>query len=656
MRAFVACIQRTALTFLTTVLAACGGGGEDGGGPPPPPPPVYEATVTFPPAYATTSASEVAVTGKTENAADVTGVLVNGAAATSSDGFATWRARVVLVPGDNTVDILVERTGGSRVEATTKIHRGDGLFLQSMLSSSFAYHRASRTVYAADTTVGIVAIDIDTCERTLIEDAPGTRIAVDQSTGLLYREERRTIWQVNPTTGARVEIAAQGDGRGPDYPNVRHLAVDATTGVLFIVSFVSGGDEVYAVKLSSGSRSLLTGTGPTLEFVKSVDAPGDGKLYLLNGSPHNQLLSVDPGSGDRVVEADSVTGHTVTVNAVDRVYYSASSRTLFGASFGNSSGAPIAMLGDAFGFYGPTLWWDSAHQTIVAAGLMGMEEVHLHPPSVSPRCNLGHGSGPLIHGRRGPAVASGERIVLPARDSLVEVDRTTGERIPLPGSPAAMTNVAAHAGANVVYALDFAPLSTLHAFDLTTQASILLSGDGQGTGPSMDVAKNELVVAPSGTVYLMGDDDVLAVDPVTGDRTSVLNGDALPNLLSAYRMSVGPDGELYLADGNEVLRLDPATGDLETVVEGTDLLGSGADFGPQLALPIDGHVVAFDHAGRMVAVDPTGAAQLVITSGPRTLDPQDVSRSTHPHVFYVKGRATAYAVDWPSGDVVVIAH
>ena len=61
-------------------------------------------TITAPANNTTTAANSIVVNGTaTDNVSPLTGLMVNGVAATTSDGYATWTATVPLTPGANTI-------------------------------------------------------------------------------------------------------------------------------------------------------------------------------------------------------------------------------------------------------------------------------------------------------------------------------------------------------------------------------------------------------------------------------------------------------------------------------------------------------------------------------------------------------------------------
>ena len=83
---------------------------------PPPPPDLLPPTASFvfPGALSMTDAAQLTVSGRASDDVGVAGVSVNGVAATSIDGFRTWRAVVPLVTGVNVLCAEV-RDGVGRV-------------------------------------------------------------------------------------------------------------------------------------------------------------------------------------------------------------------------------------------------------------------------------------------------------------------------------------------------------------------------------------------------------------------------------------------------------------------------------------------------------------------------------------------------------------
>src|SRR5262249_8990284 len=93
-------------------------------GPPPtgaPPAPPAMLRLGFSISGAPTAAT-VSARGTTDGK-NVAKVTVNGVAATSSDGFLTWKASVPLNSGDNTVTALMERDDQSQVQVSAAVSR-----------------------------------------------------------------------------------------------------------------------------------------------------------------------------------------------------------------------------------------------------------------------------------------------------------------------------------------------------------------------------------------------------------------------------------------------------------------------------------------------------------------------------------------------------
>ncbi len=105
------------LLVLIVVTGCGGGGGGDAAGVD------VGLAITFPPDGSSTPEGVLRVVGTTVRGADA--LTVGGVTATSTDGFLTWQADLPLVPGPNSIDLVVTKSGRSGRAKTLLIRHED---------------------------------------------------------------------------------------------------------------------------------------------------------------------------------------------------------------------------------------------------------------------------------------------------------------------------------------------------------------------------------------------------------------------------------------------------------------------------------------------------------------------------------------------------
>ncbi|MGI9295577.1 MAG: cadherin-like beta sandwich domain-containing protein, partial [Pseudomonadales bacterium] len=238
--------------FVGTLLAACGGGGGSNNSPPPPAPDTQAPTakINFPTAQALTTADSITVTG---TAADpegntISSVTVNGAAATSTNGFANWAATVSLTAGDNTITVeTADDQGNSEASAASITIKNEVALLNPndiALDSA-----ASRALLVDEVLRAVIAVDLGTGQRSVVsgvEQGSGTvfntpsTIALDSTNNRVLVGDGTQILAVSLATGDRSVFTDLGAGNQAldltlDENNSRVLVV-TTSGVLTVPS------------------------------------------------------------------------------------------------------------------------------------------------------------------------------------------------------------------------------------------------------------------------------------------------------------------------------------------------------------------------------------------------------------------------------------
>ena len=293
--------------------AGCGGGSEDGdGGGGGPPVAVSRPVIQFPPGKCVTPRTAIVVRGAIEDPAGVTGVDANGVAATSTDGFATWQAPLVLAPGNNTVVATRLPEGTDPATDTVSILVEGPAFSLAADTAFDASRQVMYHIHPSDdpATPGILETNVATGERQIVSLGLSfvTRAGISASTGTLYvlREQRvsgvlrRSMRAVGPATGwVPLRVFDHNDGQGPDLvgdtPVLRVVVNDATQQAFILIA--EGQVRIMAVGLATGDRAYvatLPAGGIYTDFV--VNDAGD-TAYVMDRTRDGALHVVDLSTG-----------------------------------------------------------------------------------------------------------------------------------------------------------------------------------------------------------------------------------------------------------------------------------------------------------------------------------------------------------------------
>ncbi len=572
------------------------------------------AFIVFPTANARTDATMITVVGQTRDGADVAAVRVNGQAATSSDGFATWRATVPLTKGPNDLALEVEDAAGG-------IDREfDALRVNAALSM----------VGPADVALlGDVLAILDTQSKTLLTLSLGTRA---------------------------LEVAARGDvGSGPPFASPVGLAPDAAGGRVFVLDT----RELLSVDLLSGDRTPISGDmagglGLPFSVPRVVAYPGVGNnVYVLDAALLT-LFGVDLDSGDRVPwsSPDRGAGELVTqprgaaVTPDETIVYalSASPATVYAIDV--ATGVRTVVSNDLTGF-GPRLGFGED----LCADFAGQRAFVLNTADGSLlEVELGDGDRTEISNRfsEGPSLTTAAGIAFdpsrtqvlvadPVLDAIVAVSVPTGTRTVLVDSGAGSGPLAT--GANVL-ALDMTTGETfltglsMPGFVAVDRATGARRAAGTETGVqalAFDPEAQRLVGGTSAG-------SLVALDPNTGERTT-LSGPGVgsgPPLGSITAVSLDASAQAaYVFDVvlDAILHIDLVSGD--RIIVSSDAIGNGPPLRSVFGLARDATTlyVAEDALDAILAVD--------LETGVRTM----VSDANSPGVALATLRSMVLSTD-----------
>jgi hypothetical protein len=292
-----------------------GSSGGSGGAPP-------IATINFPPPVSSTDASSITVTGTASDETGVASVSVNGQNASSTDGFATWRAVVPLVAGPNTLTVsTVDTLGiGDPMAAEATVHvAADVSGAGTQFNNGYAVALDSSRAFVSDfDSDELVAVNIDTGSTTgisvIISSAttgtgadfagPGGAALVNGSTAALVTNwTPDELLMVDLVSGNRTVVSGSTVGMGPDLFGPIGLApVDATS----VLITNNAADELMSVDLTNGNRSVVSafgvrGNGPAFIAPEGVTMDSANNRALVTDSINNSLTAVTLADGNRTI-------------------------------------------------------------------------------------------------------------------------------------------------------------------------------------------------------------------------------------------------------------------------------------------------------------------------------------------------------------------
>jgi hypothetical protein len=260
-------------------------------------PPTANLRIVFPPPGAVGNDS-IVVRGTTAFADPVGAIRVNGVAATSTDGFATYRAVVPLQMGDNAIVVTAEsKSAASLGTAQVTVQR---------FADDASIHRGGGDAFSIFRIFGFV-IDTAKQEAIVCDDIFDGLVRIDLATG-------------NRALASASESSAKGMvGKGyNDVAQPRDVTIDSQGRALIV-----DGPKLVGIDLRSGDRTLLsgmgTGTGPDAMQFGGVDYDGAAGKAIAIDYQLNELFAIDPASGARSVISSTTVGTGVAFNSFTSV-------------------------------------------------------------------------------------------------------------------------------------------------------------------------------------------------------------------------------------------------------------------------------------------------------------------------------------------------
>lgn len=651
------------------------------------------ALVDFPPLRSVTDATRLTIVGHTEASSGVTNVNVGGRAATSSDGFRSFRAEVDLVPGSNRVVVQTSGSGpgGSFVapEAfVVEVQRDDVLFLSPR---DIALDSAGNRLVVSDASLKqVVAIDLGSgARRRLSGGGQGAGRAFVEPWGLaldlagnrvvVVDRSSEVVFFVDLSTGDRTTLS-DSTSPGPVLDDPVGVALDPTRNRALVVD--SGNDAVVAVDLTSGARTIVSdatvGMGPPMAAPRAIRVDGANNRAYVADSSASALYVINLANGDRTVSTGTgpffVEPWGVELDlANNRAYVGDSGqKSVFAIDLATGARTVVADLVTGTGELA-----DARSLVRTAAGdfyvLDSIQDAVLHLDGTSGDresvADSTNGSGPHFGGSFGVACPSDPLQPTLVSDVFLESifsvapgrgDRQVltgpGGRGPVLDQPYALTID----GANNRALVSDPVIDAVVAVDLSNGMRSLVANEVTGTGPAFNGPRG-LVVAQPGRALLAdsGANAIFSVDLTTGDRTVL--SDASNGTGPAFDEPWGITtlgGAAFVVDSalGEVLRVDLTTGDRTQLPTGSPILEDAR------SITSDGRALflADFGAGQIVRVEPTNGARSVVSDGvigrgPALVAPTGVCAHPAGYLVVVGERDVAYAVEPVSGDRVYLS-
>jgi hypothetical protein len=515
------------------------------------------ATILFPGISALAIQENLTVRGTAQARAGGTlqSVSVNGAPATSSDGFRSWRAETTLSPGQN--DLRITVTDDQEQSDVTMRIRYAGNALVKLGADLKSDSQSGYLAVVPHFLQSVVAVDPRAATRRwALAPRPSTG-ALDYYHSVLRLADDELL----------VAVASSIEPQPTSYFVERvKISTRSTLRVLsgqFQRLVRASGDDVLAIgpsalvriRVSDNSTRVISGyspdsgdvgTGPKARW--AVDAMElNVSTIIVVDNQDAQLLSVDVASGNRTVLSSAARGHgpalTAPVSGVviaGRVLVLDSGRILaVDPATGDRSLVSGALAGT-----GP-LWLVGTCITTAANGQValldnsGLGSVFLIDPVTGAR-QLEHsfdlGAGPSILGTGAGALERSGNLVLfdQGKGNLTRVDTETGARTVLASVAAGVTAVESVSATSLLLGHGDGHLSR---FDTITGGESVLSSASLGSGVAITTV-SDMALGPSGFLYVADGSSLLTFNVANSERRLV-------GQLVAKRLAFDPSGMLF---------------------------------------------------------------------------------------------------------------
>lgn len=714
----------TALWVGTTVLAASGCGdnqqppmntdggmGEPDGGSIDAPVTDFEppgVQIVFPPPRSVTDADAITLRGKAGDASGVASIMVNGVAATSEDGFATWRAEIPLEMGTNDIVILAEDTRGNAADSDTlaSVTRTDDVRPNA---SVVVWDQVAERIVLLDTDDRtIYALDPTSKRRTLLSDGSVGQPLLEQPSDATWDPQNNRIlvtdaaadalFAVDPQTGAR-SVISDADDSGPplvaptsvswDTQNNRALVI-ADSGPQRLISVAANGARSELASLDGVVSATAVTWDETANRALVLDA-FDEKLYAVGGDGSLSVVSDADDGGDNAfllpidITWDPVGNRAMVADferqAIVAVDVSTGARTLVTNTIAEDRVTPLSPV---------DLTWDRTNGRLLVADrdLGAVLSVSVATGGAEMLSDAYVGLGPALRQATGLAWDPDNHRALVVDAELrgvLSVALDSGDRTVLT-SPFRGGGEALVEPADVTWdtknhrplVLDVAP-GALFAIAPETGQRTLLSLTTDGNLPDMRVPRSIAWDSYNERVILANEQELLAIEVATGTRSFVSRSNVVgqgpsfttPRAVAVWTSEPGNDFFFVADSGLDALLFVDVDVDSQTSGDRTLLSHGGNGAGTEFDRPID--VVWDDYRqqalvidgglGALLGVDPsTGDRELLSSAergrGPQFVTPHAIAWDPVDHHVLVLDTSllAVLAIDPETGDRVILTR
>ncbi len=550
-----------------------------------------DAKITFPTKMSLTDADFILVKGRSalhqhekiiawkheqgEPPTIIAAVRINGVAASSDDGFATWQARVPLTAGMNTLVVETEDSDGD-------------------------INPAAATVRVAQ-------------EKNLIPNGAAVEYTPGSDALMVAGNITNAVLRVDLASGERSLVSGQGAGSGPEVVNMLDFVLDPQGATGYAADV--GANVVVAIDMASGARRIISGAGVgggpaiTGRARALTFDPGNNRLLSAGtmdldgeGAIAFALFAIDLATGDRTVITDDLTNTDPALTLEQP----------FRIAVDNANNRALVYVWKLF-----VSASDRRTGTVVA--------VDLTDGSRSVLSDLDIGAGPLLTGSLGTSLSPFDNNILisaePAKEQILITDLRSGDRRPLIagpdlGSPFGLSvdpdrNLVYSAGNRGVYSVDLADaerriisqfsvgrgpvvssaqkfivngkkttalavdreIRMLVSFDLRSGKRRIVSNDLRGEGDGFVYPQqlqwdeaggrafvSDVVLEPSGDGGFVERAVIRKVDVMSGDRSVLIDSNSEQCGVPVGQVWDRRNGRLLVINAEAIVSVDPDSG------------------------------------------------------------------------------------------------
>lgn len=292
------------------------------------------ALVRFPFPVSMTSSNTLLVRGEAQDNENtpITSVTIDGVAATSNDGFATWQAQVPLSLGKTILKVSTQDADGNIDANAASFAVTTGVVMEDFQQARGIEFDAenNRALVVDQTAKLLVSVDLETRGRIILSgDTTGTgpafskptSVALDRTNhrALVTDIGRKEIIAVDLATGNRSTFSASPScslgGIKDKVPLA--VAIDEANNRALAIDCIGSETAVAAIDLTTGERSRLDTGGKRIDNLTSIAVDSQNNRALL--ADFGQIVIVDgvEQNSPRIVAVDFATGQITVLSGKD---------------------------------------------------------------------------------------------------------------------------------------------------------------------------------------------------------------------------------------------------------------------------------------------------------------------------------------------------